>query len=292
MTDLLHIQPVLSYMHMGRALIDTYGMKGEAAVREALRSFAVFRGGYLRKKHQALGMKTNLKNHFYYNTNPYSGASFTEKIFHVTEEEDVRECYSCPTMTSLIARNERFLAVTYCEETHPLLWQSYAPGAIVNLGKTLAMEGSDCCTFNVFLRPGRLTKEQRKECFEEYDPEFKGDRRNEFVYPTAFEGANLKAVFMVQAFYDAALKQFGEEGLIAVAKGLENFAKDITESIAKNAKEKLSMEVFYNTLMVNDDISKDGFWDELSNENVKNFAKEKLYKVLNEQCKQRIEENK
>ena len=62
----------------------------------------------------ALGMKTNLKNHYYYNANPYQGSSIQENIGHVTEEEDVRTVDKCMFPEDLAARGERKLAIMYC----------------------------------------------------------------------------------------------------------------------------------------------------------------------------------
>lgn len=278
--NLLHMQPALIYMHMARAVIDDFGIDGESAVRKGLVEFAVARGSHLRKQHMALGMKTNLKNHFYYNTNPYQDLTFEEQMDHVTEQEDVRKTTYCPTMSTLIEYGERQLAIMYCEEVHPPLWQSYAPTAIVNLGKTLSQEGSDCCMFDVFLRPGRMTPEQRKECFEEYDPDFKGDRRDEFVFLTQRQAASMKGVMMVSGIYKAVTACFGEKALASLQRGVRNFVSDVTEKLtdyAKTQNETMDRDLLERALFVSRNIEDDENWDIFSDKEVKEFAKINLY---------------
>ena len=75
--DNITIGLTLIYLYMAKNMCETFGIEGESAVRKGLAEYATVRGSDLRKKHMALGMKTNLKNFFYYGSNPYSEASFT-----------------------------------------------------------------------------------------------------------------------------------------------------------------------------------------------------------------------
>ena len=154
----------LLYSYIGAQLIRDYGIEGDSTVRKALVYYATWRGETLRKIHQSLGMKTNLYNFAKYYSGGYDDDTATEgSFYHVTPYSDVHDTTFCPFVKEMIDRGFRTLAVMYCEEVHPPLWQAYAPTAIVNLGRTLAQEGSNQCLFDVFLRPGRMNYEQRKE---------------------------------------------------------------------------------------------------------------------------------
>lgn len=278
--DYLHVSHALLYMYIAKQFVEDYGIEGEAAIRKGVELCGERRGKYLRKRHMDLGMKTNLKNHLEYNLNVMKGISFKEKFDHVTEEEDVRVTLYCPTAEAMINRGQRHLAVTYCEEIHPAMWQNYAPGTIVNLGKTCAQEGSDRCMFDIFLRPGRLTQEQRKECFEEYDPDFKGDRRDEFVFLSRKETSTLKSTIMFCSLYQKCIERFGEDGKKSFGKALENLFEDLVQGIQKMAKDygiECDSKFLDDSLFFSANYADDQYWDMFATDEAKDFAKEHLY---------------
>lgn len=275
----------LVYLHLGRRVLDKYGIEGDAALRRAIVRYASVRGSHLRGLHKALGMKINLKNHYYYNTNPYHDSSVSEDIGHVTEQEDVRRVDSCPFADLMLQRGERYLIITYCEEAHPPLWQSYAPTAIVNLGKTIGQEHSDHCDFNVFLRPGRMTPEQRKECFEEYDPDFAGDRRSEYQFMTSRQGAISKIPIMINEFLHEFEQTFGPDARQMVAQGLEDCARDYYETLKKSAEENgldFNADFWKANCCYGDNPQQDEYWETFADSDTIALASEHLYKVLNE----------
>ena len=273
----------LIYMYLARDLIRAYGIDGEAAVRKGLVAYATVRGSYLRRTHMALGMKTNLKNHYYYNANPYQGSSIQENIGHVTEEEDVRTVDKCMFPEDLAARGERKLAIMYCEEVHPPLWQSYAPTAIVNLGKHLSQEGSKACLFDVFLRPGRMTPEQRKECFEAYDPDFKGDRREEYPFLSDKEGGMFKVVIMFTELYRVAVGTFGPAAREVIRSAANAFLDDYLACIRQTAETldlPLDDDFFDRNCCLERDPEREKFWEVFSTPEITAFARESIYEPL------------
>lgn len=283
--DNLGIGNDLVYLHLGRAVLDQYGIEGDAALRRAIVRFATVRGTYLRNCHKALGMKINLKNHYYYNANPYHDTSVSEDIGHVTEQEDVRRVDFCPFADMMLKRGERYLIVTYCEEAHPPLWQSYAPTAIVNLGRTCGQEHSDHCEFDVFLRPGRMTAEQRKECFEEYDPDFKGDRRNEYKFMTDKQGAVFKATIMIQEFLSEFQEALGAEATNMVATALEACANDYYETLKQSAEENkldFNTEFWKENCCFGESTQEDEYWEMFATQATRELADEHFYKIFNQ----------
>lgn len=269
----------LIHLYFAKGIIDQYGIDGDSAVRKSLVKYATVRGEALRKVHMSLGMKTNLKNMFYYGSNPYSEASFVNHMGHVTEQEDVRETSYCPLADEIIKRGQQYLATTYCEEVHPPLWQSYAPTAIVNLGKTLSQVGGTKCTFDVFLRPGRMTAQQRKECFEEYDPDFKGDRRDEYKVPRSKPGNCAQAVIMICSYYTKC-RELLDDGVVAVFEdALEQWREDYVACLKKSAQEQgvaFDWEFCDKNNIFEREVDQDP-WDEYGNEEIKQFVKVNLY---------------
>ena len=274
----------LFYIYVGRALIDAYGLSGDAAVRNALVDYATGRSLRLRKIHQSLGMKTNLYNFANYQTGGYSEDSYAEGSFYKASPcRDSHDTVRCTFVEEMIKRGERELAVTYCEEVHPPLWQAYAPTAIVNLGKTLAQEGSTQCLFDVFLRPGRMTPEQRAECFEEFDPDFKGDRREEYVCPTHQESTITQFMFMFNAYYKIALNMFDAKAVDVIVNALPAYLDDYVNSLKASTAEfsqTFDKQFIDDNCLFSSDIELDKVWDEGLQE-VKSLAREHIYLPIN-----------
>lgn len=54
----------LLYSFLGREVLDAFGVEGERAFREGTRRYGRDRGQCSREKHQALGVKINMKSLF------------------------------------------------------------------------------------------------------------------------------------------------------------------------------------------------------------------------------------
>jgi len=292
--DYLHLSHALLYLYIAKQFTEEYDLEGEFAIRAGVRDAAWKRGLWLRNRQLKLGIKTNLENHLKYNINVMQGLSFTEKIYAQNPEEDVRDCLYCPTTKAMIARGERKLAVAYCEELHPALWESYAPGAIVNLGKTLAQEGSDRCTFCIYLRPGRMTEEQRKECFEEYDPDFKGDKGSEFRYLGRKEAAIMKSTVMLGGLYGSCIKYFPQTGQESFLKALKNLFENLAKGaydIAQKYNVTCDKAFLEENVLFSEKMEDDGYWyEDFVEEDFRNFAAKNLYKIRENAILKQLEE--
>lgn len=267
------------HLNFARTLMDAYGFEGEATARKVMNHYATVRARDLRKAHMDLGMKTNLKNMFYFCDNPYTGSSTIVEINKVTEQEDRRETPVCPFAEVFRVKDEMDIGAMYCEETHFLLWQEYAPTAIVNIGNLLTHKGDTKCTFDIFLRPGRMTEQQRKECFEEYDPDFKGDRRDEFVFPTTKQANAKYNTIMLDSYYTKTIELMGEKMIPILEKAAEKY---LNEYIAwlKNAAvkqgETFNWEFWQDNSPYEEDMSKD-YWDRFSTDEAKEFYRKHIY---------------
>lgn len=275
----------VTFYQLGKGIMDEYGIEGEAALRRAIYKYAYTRGQHVRGQHKALGMKINLKNHYNFNTNPYHDSSVNEDIGRVTEQEDCRTVDVCPFAQFFKDRGALKLGEIYCEEAHPPLWQGYNPATMVNLGRILTREGDSYCDFRVFLRPARMTAEQRKESFEEYDPDFKGDRREEYVYMTSKQGTTSKVSIMVNEFYQEYLRSFGEEIKPKFERMLELMAEDLTgilRECAKKHNETFDKEFWSRNCCFGSSPEEDGYWDQFATPEVTEMARVHFYDKLNQ----------
>lgn len=273
------------FYQLGKGIMERYGIEGEAALRRGIHNYAYVRGDHVRRLHKALGMKINLKNFYYCGTNPYHDSSVNEDIGRVTEEEDCRTVDVCPFAQFFKDRGDLKLGEIYCEEAHPPLWQGYNPAIMVNLGRILTREGDDYCDFRVFLRPARMNAEQRKESFEKYDPDFKGDRREEYVYMTTKQGVTSKVSIMVNEFYKEFCNSFGEAVKPEFERMLELTAEDVIETVKKAAKKQNVPfdKVFWDrNCSFGSSPEEDGYWDEFSTPEVTEMARDHFYAKLNQ----------
>ena len=283
----------LLYVYMGSALVRDYGVEGDAAVRKSLVYYATWRGAKIRAVHQALGMKTNLYNFAKYNSGGYTDDSPGKGSFYnVTPYSDVHDTIVCPFVQEMIDRGHRDLAVTYCEEVHPPLWQSYAPTAIVNLGRTLAQEDSNQCLFDVFLRPGRMTPKERTECFEEFDPDFKGDQHEKYEFPTQQQSHRTQMAYMVTGFCKAAVELLGHGALESITGAMEPYLNDYLETLKTSAKENdlpFTREFLRDHCLFSWTIEEDGaLWDDCGTPEVRDLADKYIYSKIREKLENEV----
>lgn len=283
----------LMYAYIGDALLRDYGLEGDAAVRKSLVYYATWRGSKLRAVHQALGMKTNLYNFAKYYCGGYDEDSATEgSFYHVTPYSDVHDTTICPFVQEMIDRGYRDLAVTYCEEVHPPLWQSYAPTAIVNLGRTLAQEDSNQCLFDVFLRPGRMTPKERTECFEEYDPDFKGDQHEKYEFPTHQQSDRTQMAYMMNGFCKAATELLGHQALGSITSAIGPYLDDYLAVLRAAAKENglpFTRNFLKDHCLFSWTIEEDSqFWDDCGVPEVKMLADKYIYAEIRKRLENEV----
>ena len=161
----------LLYSFLGREVLDAFGVEGERAFREGTRRYGRDRGQCSREKHQALGVKINMKSLFSVGGDLPPDPRFHRELQELNPEERVSHTLVCPMADIWKAYGERAIGRMYCEEFHPACYNHYAfDYGHTNLAKTLTQEKDEYCAFNVVLRAENLPEELKPLCFAEYDP--------------------------------------------------------------------------------------------------------------------------
>lgn len=130
------------YMHLGRSLLDAFGVDGEQILRESVRQFGRDRGLTLRKKHLDCGLKPNLYNMFNYYDLPLN-TQYRQNKVRSTETERLTHTRGCPIADLWKANGELDMGRMYCEEFHHAMFGAYNSHTQINLAQTLTMEGID-----------------------------------------------------------------------------------------------------------------------------------------------------
>ena len=130
-----------------------------------------------------------------------------------------------------------------------------------------------------------MTAEQRKECFEEYDPDFKGDRRNEYKFMTDKQGAVFKATIMIQEFLSEFQEALGAEATNMVATALEACANDYYETLKQSAEENkldFNTEFWKENCCFGESTQEDEYWEMFATQATRELADEHFYKIFNQ----------
>ena len=227
----------LLYGFIAGKLIQNCGVEGEAAVREATRQFGYDRAETTRKKHLAVGAKINMLNLFTLYHDLPGDPRFRRELQEINPQERVSHTLICPMADIWKEYGQMAIGRIYCEEFHPACYSHYAfDQTRVNLSKTLTQEGDEYCDFNVILRPEQMEPALRRECFEEYDPDYVKPEfpQEEIDGKKGFASLSVKLYFYLLK-YGAMMLQ--EKGTEAVRQGLREFARAIGELFLKRAKE-------------------------------------------------------
>ena len=78
----------------------------------------------------------------------------------------------------------------------------------------------------MYLRPGNLTPEERKEAFAEFDPDFDPARVKPLEPVTAHDGFTMLCVRIVQNIVVVMLDAYGERGEACMRAAVREFAAD------------------------------------------------------------------
>lgn len=235
MMDLSDNYTVL-YSFMGRQLIDAFGLEGERALRRGTRRFGRDRAEVTRAKHEALGVKINMKSLFSLGGDLPPDPRFRRELQELNPEERISHTLVCPMADIWKAYGEREIGRIYCEEFHPACYNHYAfDCGHTNLGKTLTQEGDEYCSFNVILRAQNMPEELRSRSFAEYDPGYVAP----VVAPSkvdgkiGFESLSIKLYYYIS---EAAFEAFGETAGTAVSQALLKMAADGARRAQNTAK--------------------------------------------------------
>jgi len=138
----------LLYVLMAKEFVDSFGKKGEEALRRAIRNFGHERGRRLRKRHEAEGRPITVKTLFEHYDLP-GDSRFRRNPIELTDYTRYSETLVCPYSETWAELGLSHLGVIYCMEFHQAMWEAYIPDIIVDLPKTLT-KGNEKCRFEVY----------------------------------------------------------------------------------------------------------------------------------------------
>lgn len=273
----------LIYPFIAHNIIDQFGEKGEAAVREGTRRYGRDRAIALREKHMKMNVKINMKSLFSVGADLPPDPRFKRELQELNPQERVSHTLCCPMADIWKRYNYMEIGRIYCEEFHFACYNEYAYGYTqVNLAKTQTQVGDDYCAFNIVLRPENLPNELKPVCFEEYDPNY---IKKDVDIPQAY-GKSGFGTLWIKLYYHllcTASEFLGEEGVKAVIKGLEEEAADAACRLKKSAEEqglvldKSFIELNYPLEFNPDD---EPMWETYNKCNAKELLKKHFYPIL------------
>ena len=149
--QLTDIQAIM-YYYLAKGICEEFGLEGEAALRQGIRTFGRERGLDLRKQHMAQGLEINLYNLFTHTDLP-TDERFSRNKIELTPETRLSETLVCSIydMWKEYPDGNHFGRM-YCEEVHHAKFGAYDEAVQVNLCRTLT-QGDERCVFSLYLRP-------------------------------------------------------------------------------------------------------------------------------------------
>lgn len=227
----------LMYGFVGKKLVDTLGIKGEAALREGSRQYGYDRAETSRNGHLAVNAKINMKNLFSLFHDLPGDPRFRRELQELNPQERVSHTLICPMNDVWREYGQQEIGRIYCEEFHPACYQHYAYDlSQVNLSRTLTQDGVEYCDFNVILRPEKVPDELKPVCFAEYDP-FYEEPEIENPPVNAKTGFGILSAKLIYYIFRQARIDLGEAGAEAVRKGLTEWAEAMVDFLRAKAKE-------------------------------------------------------
>lgn len=274
------------YEELADGITQTAGIEGEKALREGIRRYGVERGEKMRRRHQQLGMKLNLETLFTNFDLPGDPRFKREKI-SLNPQQRLSYTLTCPIADQWIRDGKKALGRIYCEEFHHACFGTYAPKSQTNLAKTLTEDGDNYCCFSVYLRPGNMTEEERKEAFAEFDPQYNPEEMSAYDLGTHKDGYNRLSVLIIRFIAGEALKALGDKGEEAVILALHGaadhiacFMKERAEALDSVCDEEFLAENMPLSLAFEDDT----LWKDAESETLRALVEEHYYDYL----KQRV----
>lgn len=227
----------LMYGYIAHALIEKYGLRGEAAVREGTRRYGRDRGRATRGKHLKMNAKINMKHLFSLCHDLPNDPRFRRKKLELNPQERVSHTLICPMADIWKSHGQLEIGRIYCEEFHPACYSEYAYGYThVNLARTQTQKGDEYCSFNVVLRPSDLPEELLPVCFEEFDPGYvKPELHEEFL--SAKDGFEQISIKLFYYLLSTTEEQIGPQAVSAVEQGIKELAGEAAKLLFATAQE-------------------------------------------------------
>lgn len=141
----------LIYYHLAKEMVDSFGEKGEEALRRGIRNYGEDRARLLRKRHEEKGLPINVQTLFEEYDLP-SDQRFERNKIRLDPETRLSHTLKCPYAEIWAEREEGSrLGKIYCDEFHPAMWEAYHPHIKVELPMTLT-NNDPYCDFKVYLQ--------------------------------------------------------------------------------------------------------------------------------------------
>lgn len=229
-TEIIFMQDsyTLLYSTLGRALIDCFGLEGEAILREGTRAYGKDRGVSKRNQHLAAGYKVNMENLFTIGGDLPPDPRFKRELQRLNPEERVSHTLCCPMADVWNAAGEKEIGRIYCEEFHYACYNSYGYGLTkVNLARTLTQD-DDYCSFSILLRPYSMPEDLRKFSFTQFDPTYTGPIKS-IEENNAKVGFGILCIKIYSHLLKTAVEEKGSDGIDCIQKGL--FDQAMTDAI-------------------------------------------------------------
>ncbi len=222
----------------------------------------------------------NFSDHMCYDSPRHDAEGGQITVYKLNESECVHVDHFCPSADLWIKLGARHLGEMLCEESHLANFQAYMPECQLNLSPTLTQEGGKLCSFHTFLRPANMSAERRRECFTAYDPDFKGDRRDEYALTSNREAWADKCIKMLYWFYQAAKEHTGDEGLAVLGCSLTLFAEDLVDYMRKSADENglvFDAHFVFDCACFSLSLEEDPVWNNYDDPACLDFMRQHLY---------------
>ena len=277
---------VIMYTFIARELYERGGLKGEEALREAVRRYGRDRGLTNRRRLLEHGIKINLETLFHEGRDRPGEPRFLSKVIRSTREERISDTLICSFADVWKRYGAKHLGRIYCEEFHIACYQAFGFGKIkVNLSRTLTQDGDDRCFFYHTYRPENLTDEERRLSFEEYDP---GYVKPETAMPKPEGKSGFNMLWIKMYFYllEAAVEYLGETGRVLVSAGLRHAAAEQARVFLRQADDtERTVDRNYLTahLPLRLEIDSEPLWESYDKYGAKRLLADNFYQVLFEE---------
>lgn len=225
----------LMYTFLARTFVDLYGLKGERALREAIRRFGRDRGLTNRQRLLDNNIKINLKTLYCEGRDRPGDPRFVQHSPLNTREEKIDWTFVCPDADLWKAYHCTDVGRIYCEEFHHACYEAFTFDiAKINLSRTLTQEGDDRCSFYFTFRAENVPDELKPLCFEEYDPGYVKPRKA-MPKPQGKSGFNMLWIKMYYYMVETAHEYLGEQAQEAIQAGLTRVAEEHVLYLQKRA---------------------------------------------------------
>jgi hypothetical protein len=250
------------FMYLSKSLIARCGRQGEGVIREAVRRYGRDCGSKLLTAHKEAGLKTNLISLF--NVGCLFACDPRTRRRIITENQQMRrwEVHICPKAHIWNKSGQSQIGRFYCEEMIHALVKAYTNGkGQANISQMLTDPANIRCLFAVYYRAANVDEAQRRESFDL-------DTGKQITAPEDTPGYSESIgrqwISIYYYLLETALERLGKEGLNAIATGLRNLAKHLSEMLktqADNTKNSCDAVFVEENAPLKIAVDSDVFWN-------------------------------